>query len=360
MTTILVFALILLLVVIGHEFGHFIVAKWCGVKVEEFGFGFPPKLFGYRPKGSETEYTFNWLPIGGFVRLYGEEGDHAEDTRSFAAKSPWQRIAILAAGVTVNLIIAVIAFTVVGMMGSTVLVSEESRGQVENAAVTISQVLPDSPAEQAGIKFGDRIVEVNETSVTDVQTTQDVIAEASGETIILSIERGRETLDTEVAVPEVVNGEPGKIGVGLGLAGTVRLGFWESLGQSFIRIWVIVRSTIQFIGVGLASLVTPVELPAEADVRGPVGLVQVVGDFRALGAAYIVTFVGLISTSLALFNILPIPALDGGRIVFVLVEMIKGSPVSKELENRVHMGGYVVLLGLMLLVTANDIINLVR
>ncbi len=358
--TLLIFAAILLLVVIGHEFGHFIVAKWCGVKVEEFGFGFPPKLFGYRPKGSETEYTVNLLPIGGFVRLYGEEGEHGDDQRSFAAKTPLQRIAILSAGVIVNLIIAVGAFTIVGMMGSTVLVTEDQRDEVANPAVTISQVLPDSTAESAGLKFGDRIVAVNGESVETVTSVQSVIGESAGEEISLTLERGSQEITQEVTVPELSDDDSGKIGVGLALAGTVRLGFLEALGQSFVRIWVIVARTIEFIGVGLISLVTTIEAPAEADVRGPVGLVQVVGDFRALGATYIVTFVGLISTSLALFNILPIPALDGGRILFVLIEMIKGSPVSKELEGRVHMGGYLVLMGLMLLVTANDIINLVR
>ena len=153
LTTILLFIGILVIVVIGHEFGHFIVAKWNGVKVEEFGFGLPPKIWGFKPKGSETEYNINALPIGGYVKLLGEEGDDRDNPRSFASKKPWQRIAILSAGVIMNIIIAVIAFTVVGMMGSQVGIDDAviNSNKYTNITTIIAMISKDSPAKKSDL-----------------------------------------------------------------------------------------------------------------------------------------------------------------------------------------------------------------
>jgi regulator of sigma E protease len=360
LTTILLFIGILVIVVIGHEFGHFIVARWNGVKVEEFGFGLPPKIWGFKPKNSETEYNINALPLGGYVKLLGEEGDNRDNLRSFASKKPWQRIAILSAGVIMNIIIAVIAFTIVGMLGSQVGIddSEINSDKYTNITTLIATVAKDSPAEKADLRFGDEIQSIAGIKVITQDEVSNIIKDNIGQSIDIVIKRGEQTLTKTLEPRENPPEGQGAIGISTQLTGMQKFSLFESFKLSFIRIYVIISTTLYILGQMIMSLFTQAPLPAEADVTGPVGLVRVVGDIRDLGLTYIITFVGLISTSLALFNILPIPALDGGRIVFVIIEWIKGSPVSQALENKFHVAGYSILMLLTLLVTVRDIIKL--
>jgi regulator of sigma E protease len=360
LTTILLFLGILVIVVIGHEFGHFIVAKWNGVKVEEFGFGLPPKIWGFKPKNSETEYNINALPIGGYVKLLGEEGDNRDNPRSFASKKPWQRIAILSAGVIMNIIIAVIAFTIVGMMGTQKFIdeSEINSDKFSNVATFIAAVAKDSPAEKADLRFGDEIQSIDGVKVITQDEVTDIIKENIGKPVEIVVKRGEQTLTKTVEPRENPPEGQGAIGIATELTGMQKLSFFESFKLAFVRIYVIISTTLYILGQMIMSLFTQAPLPAEADVTGPVGLVQIVGDIRDLGIGYIITFIGLISTSLALFNILPIPALDGGRIVFVIIEWIKGSPVSQALENKFHIVGYSILMLLTLIITLRDIIKL--
>jgi regulator of sigma E protease len=360
LTTILLFIGILVIVVIGHEFGHFIVARWNGVKVEEFGFGLPPKIWGYKPKNSETEYNINALPLGGYVKLLGEEGDNKDNPRSFASKKPWQRIAILSAGVIMNIIIAVITFTIVGMLGSQVSIddSEINSDKYSNVAVRIATVAKDSPAEKSDLKFGDEIQNIAGIEIANQDEVTNIIKDNIGKSIDIVVKRGEQTLTKTLEPRENPPEGQGAIGISTQLTGMQKFSLFESFKLSFIRIYIIISTTLYILGQMIISLFTQAPLPAEADVTGPVGLVQVVGDIRVLGFPYILTFIGLFSTSLALFNILPIPALDGGRIVFVIIEWIKGSPVSQALENKFHIAGYSILMLLTLLVTIKDIINL--
>jgi len=359
-TTILLFIGILVIVVIGHEFGHFIVAKWNGVKVEEFGFGLPPKIWGFKPKNSETEYNINALPIGGYVKLLGEEGDSKDNPRSFASKKPWQRIAILSAGVIMNIIIAVIAFTIVGMMGTQTVIdeSEINSGKFSNITTMITTVAENSPADQADLRLGDEIQSIAGTKVMTTQDVSNIIKENLGKKVEIVVKRGDQTLNKTIEPRENPPAGQGAIGITQELTGFMRLSFFEALQTAFVKIYIIITTTVYVLAQMIMSIFTKAPLPAEADVTGPIGLVQVVGEVRDLGLDYIITFIGLISTSLALFNILPIPALDGGRIVFVIIEWIKKSPVSQSLENKFHIVGYSVLMLLTLLVTLRDIIKL--
>lgn len=360
LTTILLFTGILVIVVIGHEFGHFIVARWNGVKVEEFGFGLPPKIWGYKPKNSETEYNINLLPLGGYVKLLGEEGDNKDNPRSFASKKPWQRIAILSAGVIMNIIIAIITFTIVGMLGSQVVIDDSNinSDKYSNVAVRIATVSKDSPAEKSDLKFGDEIQSIAGVKIANQDEVTNIIKDNIGKSVDIVVKRGDKTLTKTLEPRENPPEGQGAIGISTQLTGIQKLSFFESLKLSFIRIYIIISTTLYILGQMIMSLFTQAPLPAEADVTGPVGLVQVVGDIRVLGFSYILTFIGLFSTSLAFFNILPIPALDGGRIFFVIIEWIKGSPVSQALENKFHIIGYSVLMLLFVLVTIKDIINL--
>lgn len=359
MVTLLIFILILMIVVIGHELGHFLVARWCGVRVEEFGFGIPPKIFGYRPKHSETEYTINTLPIGGFVRLYGEDGEHRESSVSFASKKPWQKIAILVAGVVMNILIAWIAFTVVGMMGSLVAIPESSVSEYPDAQTIVASVSAESPAQSSGIRFGDRILSLNDKEVQTPSEVRGIIANNLGKELTIQIQRGEEFLDVSVLARENAPEGQGSVGIAMQLVVIEKVGLVQSMGDAVLRIASVVTMTFDVLGQVILSWILPdVSVPAEADVRGPIGMVSAVGEFRQLGFVYIVTFVGLISTSLALFNILPIPALDGGRVVFVAIEWIKGSPVKQEWEAMVHTAGFLIVIGLTIFVTIRDVIQL--
>ena len=360
LTTLLLFIGILVIVVIGHEFGHFIVARWNGVKVEEFGFGLPPKIWGFNPKNSDTEYNINLLPLGGYVKLLGEEGDNKENPQSFASKKPWQRIAILSAGVIMNIIIAVVAFTVVGMLGSQVVINDSNinSDKYSNVAVRIATVSKDSPAEKSDLKFGDEIQNIAGIEIANQDEVTNIIKDNTGKSIDIVVKRGEQTLTKTLEPRENPPEGQGAIGIATNLTGMQKLSFFDSLQLSFVRIYVIITTTLYILGQMIMSLFTQAPLPAEAEVTGPVGLVQVVGDVRDLGFGYIITFIGLFSTSLAFFNILPIPALDGGRIAFVIIEWIKKSPVNQELENKFHFIGYSLLLALFLVVTVRDIIKL--
>lgn len=358
--TILLFIFILAIVVIGHEFGHFIVAKWNGVKVEEFGFGLPPKIWGFKPKGSETEYNINALPIGGYVKLLGEEGDNRDNPRSFASKKPWQRIAILSAGVTMNFIIAIIAFTVIGMLGSQVAITDSDieSGKYTNISTMITSVSDNSPAKESDLRMGDEIRSIAGKKVVTESEVSKLIESNVGKSIEIEVKRGNNVLTKELTPRENPPEGQGATGIVIQLTGLQKLGLFESIRLAFIRIYVIISTTLYVLGQMISSLFTGAKLPPEAEVTGPVGLVQVVGDVRDLGIGYIITFIGLISTSLGFFNLLPIPALDGGRILFVIIEWIKKSPVNQKLENQIHMIGYSILMLLILAVTVKDIIKL--
>lgn len=357
-STILIFILILFVVVIGHELGHFIVARWCGVKVEEFGFGLPPKLFGYKPKKSNTEYTFNLLPLGGFVRLFGEEGEFKDNPQSFASKTKLQKIAILVAGVTMNLIIAIIVFTIVGMMGSVTLIEDTDIGKVKDPAIYVVDVAKESPAGEKEIMLGDKIISINGTVISNNSDLLNIINDNKGKEIDLVLERQGESLSKTLLARENPPEGQGSIGIGFSLGGLLQLNFWDAFISSLTRIYFIFYMTFYTLWQLFIGIFTETQLPAGASFTGPIGIVKEVGNAQAMGISYLLMITGMISTSLAFFNILPIPALDGGRILFILIEMIKKSPINKDLETKFHLTSYLLLIGLMLFITLRDIINL--
>lgn len=360
MITAILFILILSIVVISHEWGHFMAAIKSDVKVDEFGFGFPPKLFGYRPKGSETEYTFNLLPIGGFVRLEGEDGEHKDDPRSFAAKGYWTKVFILSAGVMMNLVVAFLAFTIAGVMGARVQLPESEYGSSEfsDQAVTITTVLEDSPADEVGLRFGDIVNSVNEEQITTIDELQEIIRANEGSEISMVIERGNETIEKAVFAREEYGENEGATGIAIAITGVESMGVFEAMWRSVQRMIAVIVLTFQVFYILIESIFTSTEVPAGAEVTGPVGLVNVINDFRDLGAVYLINLVGLISMSLAIFNILPIPALDGGRILFVTIEKVKGSPINPNTEAIVHTVAFYILIGLMIVVAVRDIVNI--
>lgn len=348
----------LLVLVLIHEFGHFLVAKRFGIKVLEFGFGIPPRAIG--KKIGETIYSLNWLPLGGFVRLLGEDEDEGlmgkkgVSSRDFRAKSVWQRILVVVAGVSMNLILAWALFY-------TVIISQNYKiiYPVLEPAVYIFNVEKDYPAFSAGIKEGEKLVSVNDQKVGDIDNAKKLI-KAKGETpITLTL------ADSEGKNPRQINITPKKVDSDV-LIGVIfsPIPFREystptqRLFSGITYSWDLTKVTFAGLGQVFRQLISGDFGNVSKSVSGPVGLAAVTGDILSAGWAAVLPFlwfVGVISLTLAIFNVLPVPALDGGRLLFLVIEAISKRKVRSEIENKVHQIGFIVLIALALLITFSDI-----
>lgn len=353
--TIIVFILILGLLIFVHEFGHFIMAKRAGIKVEEFGFGFPPRIFGI--KKGETIYSLNFLPIGGFVKIYGEEGKptdkqsskDSDKERAFYNKPIRTRAVILVAGVTMNLILAAFLLSIGYYLGLPEVVDDQAN-DLTGARVQITQVVFDSPAGQAGIKMGDIIVQFNK--VIDLQ---EFVEAHKGEEITIVIQRGDKILE-KTLVPRVKPpAEEGPLGIALARTAIVYYPWYRALIMG-------ITSTVNltwFIIVALGSILWQLIITGQLaiEIAGPVGIFSLTGQAAQLGFIYILQLTALLSINLAIINAFPFPALDGGRLLFLAIEKIKGSPVSQKVEKFAHTAGFVILILLMIAVTWRDVVR---
>jgi regulator of sigma E protease len=367
--SILLFLAVLVVLILVHELGHFLVAKWSRIRVDEFGIFFPPKLCG--KKVGETEYTLNLWPIGGFVRIFGENYESIEASdhdapRAFFNKPWYIQAAVLVAGVFFNVLAAWVLFSVSFMIGIPTSVSGEAelKGAISNPELTIVSILPDSPAFEAGLRVGDVITSI--ASSYDTLTTLSpeaaisFIETHSDGALILSVTRG-ETEEMVSLHPrtDVIAEEPERavLGISLDMIGVQTVNspwaLWEGLKLTVVMLSAVAAA----IGSFFASAFT---LSADlSQVAGPVGIVSLVGDAAELGIVPLLTFTALISLNLAIINLLPIPALDGGRLVFVLVEALKGSPIKPRIAQILNAVGFALLIFLMVAVTYNDILRLI-
>lgn len=356
LTTILVFVLVLSVLVFAHEFGHFIVAKKSGMTVEEFGFGFPPKLAGWKWRG--TEYTINLIPLGGFVRIKGESGSHKDQTDSFSSKPLWKRFLVLIAGVTMNMVLAAVLLSIGFMIGlPTGLDGGVPAGaQVRNQELAITTVVAGSPAARAGLKMDDVVVSLDNQTFTDAAAARAHIA-ASGLSGVVT--KFRETDGSVKEVTVVAEDLPtvGIHGVGVGLVSTGLVSFpfplavWHGFGAAG-RMFVDVANAF----VTLIRNLIVIHEPG-GELAGPVGIAVMTGQAADLGFIYLLQFMAMLSVNLAVVNLLPFPALDGGRIVFVLYEWICRRPASVRTESIVHGIGFATLMIIILFVTFNDILK---
>jgi len=323
-----------------HEFGHFILAKRFGVKVEEFGIGIPPRIFG--KKIGETTYSLNLLPLGAFVKLYGEE-EREKDPRSFSQKSIWQRTLIVVGGVVSFWIISFLILSFVP------------------TGVTISAVQDNSPAAIVGLSQKDIIekVKVNgvEYSIFTIGDAQKIINKNRGKEIILVIQQGKERIDIPV-IPRVLP-PPGEGALGIGLSyGPAQRSYplYQAPVRGFLRT---VEFTLEVLkGWGRAILNATRGVPTGVQVMGVVGIFSLFAEIAKLGGSHFLLFLALISIYIALFNILPIPALDGGRLLFLGIEKIKGHPIDQKVEKNINSFFFALLLLLMIFVTIKDIAQL--
>lgn len=358
--SIVIFIITLLVLVILHELGHFIMAKKFGIKVEEFGFGIPPRLWG--KKIGETIYSINWLPFGGFVKLLGEdEVDmitvEKEKSRDFRAKSVWQRIAVVIAGVTMNLVLAWILFYIVIAAQNFKVIYPTLE-----PAVYILQTQKDFPAQAAGVKAGEKLVAIDDTKTKDIDQARKLIKSKKGESVTLTLS------DAEGGNVRKVNITPKETETGDVLIGVVfspipfrqYSSLSEKLFSGISYSWDLTKLTFGGLGKLISDLFGGNLSQASKSVAGPVGLAVVTNEILSSGGGVVVIlpflwFIGVISLTLAIFNVLPIPALDGGRLFFLIVEAVTRKKVKEDTEKMVHQIGFALLLALAVLVTFSDI-----
>jgi regulator of sigma E protease len=374
-TTIILFLLILGVIVFFHELGHFFMAKLYGVKVEEFALGFPPKIFGI--KKGETEYRLNWVPLGGYCKIVGEDGEEKENPRSFGSKSIFQRFQIISAGVLMNFFLAFVIFSFIFMIGFpqditgknlsiiksgensgqvSIVIDEENAKGVKDVKVQISETIKDGPADKAGIKIGDTVVKANETKINRIEDLQNYAQENLGEPIVLSITRGKESFTKEIIPRENYPEDEGAMGISLAQTAVVSYSFLEAIKQGYEYTVNLTRFIIMAFSSLIWGLVTTGKTVAE--VSGPVGIAVMTQQAAAMGFLTVLNFTALISVNLAIINALPLPALDGGRMLFLLVEKIKGSPLNQQWETKANNFGFMLLMALMIIVTFKDVVKL--
>ncbi|MEI6863891.1 MAG: site-2 protease family protein [Candidatus Adlerbacteria bacterium] len=392
--SLIIFILILVSLILVHEFGHFIIAKAFGIRVDEFGIFFPPRIFAIKWRG--TEYSLNWLPFGGFVKIFGENGEQtdvgtsieggapqgdgprteqfpskeivyptpvASPVDSFVHKPRPVQAAVIVAGIVFNLAFAWLILSAGYMVGIPTSADHKGFGVVQNAHATIVDVLPGSPADKAGLKAGD-VVETVITGTASLQagaTAEDVqqfIAAHQDESIGLTVGRGSAEISV-IAVPVGGIAEGHKaLGVALGDVGVLKLSLFPALGQGALLAKEITIST----AAGLLGFFAQI-FHGTADfagVSGPIGIAGMGSTAVQEGIIATIILTALISINLAIINLLPIPGLDGGRLLFIVIEAITRRPISPRFTLAFTLAGFGLLILLMVVVSYHDVLNLVR
>ena len=354
--TFIVFILVLGVLVVVHELGHFWIARRNGVRVDEFGFGFPPKLLGI--KRGETLYSFNALPLGGFVKIFGEDMEEGkDDPRSFATKSVGARFRIIVAGVVMNFILAVVLFSFGSAIGLPSAIDGSNEKYARDISVQIIGVAKNSPAELSGIKMGDKILEVGgwklEVGDSQIEKIQKVISENKGQEIIITVQRKDEILNIKTIPRVEIPKDEGALGIAMAKVGIVAYPVYLAP----------IKGVEAAFGVGINFIHSVYSIfniwitdgRMIGDIAGPVGIFTLTGQAARLGFIYLLQFVAMLSVNLAIINAVPFPALDGGRLLFLGLEKIKGSPISIKWEKYAHIIGFAILILLILLITYKDV-----
>ena len=362
---ILLFILVLFILVLIHELGHFFVAKKFGIRVDEFGFGFPPRAKALFKRG-ETLYTLNWIPFGGFVKIFGQDPDDEslqgpEKSRAMINKPKYVQALVLVAGVVCNLLLAWVLFTVGFASGMPTSAGSLPEGAtLERPSLMITDVAKDSAADVAGLMVGETISGLSAggdvvTENITVEVLQEFVKAHNDESISITHNDGAGEKVTLVTPTENEMGNK-VLGIAMDTVGIVKLPFFESVVEGARYTALTTKGTV----VGFYMLIRDaVTGSGNLDaVTGPVGIVKIVGQAYDIGFIYLLSFTAIISVNLAVINLIPFPALDGGRLLFLLIESIKGSPINQKFANGANFIGFCILIGLMLVVTYHDIVRL--
>lgn len=358
--TIGIFLIVLVVLVVIHELGHFLAAKRGGVRVDEFGFGFPPKLYG--KKFGDTEYTVNALPLGGFVKIKGIAGEEEGkgDADSFHTQSFARKLWILCAGIVMNFALSILLFAGAFAFGVQTSPDVAKTGAIlSNSSVVAQTVTEGSPAQRGGMRDRDAIVSIEGEAITSDEAFRDALVNRKGIDTTFVVERdgAQETLTIRPDTIEYQGEEIAGVGIDLAESVTLRyplhLALWHGAQQS-------VDVTVQifaFLGGMIVDLFTSDPVDTES-LSGPVGLAVVIRGAADSGFAQLLQIAGLLSVNLAIFNLLPIPMLDGGRIFLLCAERLRGKPLTPTAEAFIHNSGFILLLAMVVLVTLRDIIRL--
>lgn len=358
--TLIAFVIILSILVLIHELGHFLVAKKFGIKVEEFGIGFPPRAFSI--KRGETIYSINWLPIGGFVKLYGEDsagggkikgggdsGEGGDIKRAFYARPLWQRMLVVTAGVIMNFVLAVVLISFLFSSQGVPLPSDN---------VIVSGVSKDSPAQLAGLKEEDRILRINDKQIIKTDDFIEETKKLRGTQVTLVVDRNGQEFTTSL-IPRI-NPPKGEGAMGVSITNIIvkKYTWYEAPIYGTVEAGKFSWMILAGLGDMVRDLFTGGVKPES--VAGPIGVAQLTGEAVRAGWFAVLWFVALLSLNLAVLNIMPIPALDGGRFFFMIIELVSGRKVSAKYEGYAHAVGLVALLGLMVLITLLDLSRLIQ
>lgn len=357
MLTALLFILVISVLVFVHELGHFVMAKRAGMKVEEFGFGFPPRVWS--KKSGETVYSINAIPFGGFVKIFGENGDGRTEPRAFGSKGFWPRMGVIVAGVVMNFVFAVPLLMAGNALGLRVGLFDEATATIaRDVKVQIISVTADSPAQDAGLLAMDEIRGFRTSEGTLVTTkrpeeVQTFAHEHAGQDVRIVVARGSDVQEYPISLRANPPAGQGPIGIALAMTGVVRYPWYQALWRGIVDAGILFANTLIGYWLIIKSLFTDGAMLA--DVSGPIGIATLTGQAARIGINYLIQFVAMISINLAVLNILPFPALDGGRAVMLIAEKIKGSPLRHRTEALVNGVGFAILLVLMVAVTVRDI-----
>ena len=362
--SVIIFIIILGVLIFVHELGHFLVAKKSGIRVDEFAVGFPPKIWSWTKNG--TKYALNLIPIGGYVKIFGESADEEaidpENKDSFLNKSRWTQAAVLVAGVVFNIVFAWMLLSISLMAGFPSVVTEQNSEDIKESYIVVTKVFQKSPAAVVGIESGDQIMGI--TRGEEILNTENITASSiqefissSGELLNLEIIRDGEPLILDIK-PQTgtIGTEKPAIGISMQKIGKLQLPFFEALWRGVTM----TGQMIKEIAFGLFGLLADVFTGNGSldNVAGPVEIVNLVGSASNFGLTYLLGFTAFISINLAVLNILPFPALDGGRLLIVLIEGVTRRRIKPSIVNAVNAVGLILLLLLMLIITVNDVIKL--
>ncbi len=369
--TVIIFLIVLAVLIFVHELGHFIFARLNGIRVDAFKLGFGPKIFSW--KKGETEYGLNLIPFGGFVKIHGENPDADSESgpdsgRSFVNKNRARQASVLVAGVLFNFLFAWLLYMIVFIGGVTATTDgfEKYQSNFQNERIMITQVQSGSPAEKAGISIGDTIVSVKDGLAIisskipisgPIEDIQKIINESAGKTITFEYKHNGELKMTEI-IPTtgIVEGKYA-IGIAMSQVGDLQLPFFTAIYEGGHYTLVMLRDT----AVGLYNFVASIFRGNAnfSDVSGPIGIAGIVGGAAEMGFRYLLMITALISINLGIINLVPFPALDGGRLLFVGIESITRRRISSKFANIVNMVGFILLMALMVFVTFKDVLKLI-
>ena len=371
MITAIIFIIVLGVLIFVHELGHFLAARAAGVRVDAFKIGFGPKVFYW--KRGETEYGLNLIPFGGYVKIFGENPDDesingSNKSRSFVHKPWWRQVSVLVAGVCFNFLFAWLIYSIVFSSGVTATVDgfERYADSFKHQRVMVTYVEKNSPADKAGIAVGDVVIGVGQASTTQlseslpvtVESIQGAVNASQGNQVRFDIQRKGTSQSIQATPTQGLMEGKYAVGIGMDIVADLRLPVHIAVLEGLNYTYTMIKQTIS----GLATFfVTIFKGTANfSDISGPVGIAGIVGDAAQLGFTYLLMITALISINLGVINLLPFPALDGGRTLFVLIETIFRRKISVAFVNIVNVVGFVLLMVLMVVVTFKDIVKLIK